>query len=541
MYVEDAEDHLVRSISYRDSAGQVYGPYSRLATTYAGVNMVSVNYGLGATSPLTTPGLWSYRVEWFKPARPRQASIVITSKSEEWEEDYRVRMWTSNNNPLGLYVSVLKGAWPVLGASVHVYCTVLGSNNTVHTMDPIELVDDGNGESDITGDDGVYSKYLINYPSTGRYEFTVDVDDNNQKAHIVKHLTVDEEKDCCGSNTNMDKSKLEKTGKFKRIKAGSVITLTEVPDLSTSDLIPPAKISDLKIKVVAESQSLVATWTSPGDDYDAGSVSGYIVLASTEVGNLLNASLDKNTTALLQFARTDLGGMKTSYQFQFSHFDQVFYLGLVGVDDSNNTGSVSNLVSVFMPSLSSTAIVITDEVSDQKNDNIVIITVSVCCSFLLLAIVLLLAILYFLKIYKPSQEMATHQDMMDSNSNCSEQKYSSSHSLMPSTIMPPFISPLSTLGSSTPTYWSASQLLAEHEHRTGAGGPGHGHVDSQDRGCLSTIQEECGESEGVTNLGYRSHLATPDDDGLSDSSSGDSVVPSMASYLTPRERSVSTV
>ena len=105
--------------------------------------------------------------------------------------------------------------------------------------------------------------------------------------------------------------------------------------------------------------------------------------------------------------------------------------------------------------------------------------------------------------------------MIDTNSSCSETKYNSCHSLMASTINPSFIS-------STPTFWSASQLLAGHEHRTGVTGHDHdGHA-------LSTILEEgldiLDTSDGVTNLGYRSHPVTPDNDRLSDSSGDSSVV-----------------
>ena len=33
--------------------------------------------------------------------------------------------------------------------------------------------------------DGIYSRYLAVYPSAGRYEFSVAVDDNRQRAYFV--------------------------------------------------------------------------------------------------------------------------------------------------------------------------------------------------------------------------------------------------------------------------------------------------------------------------------------------------------------------
>ena len=40
-------------------------------------------------------------------------------------------------------------------------------------------------EPDIVSGDGVYSRYLTKYPATGRYSFTISVDDNNNQAVFV--------------------------------------------------------------------------------------------------------------------------------------------------------------------------------------------------------------------------------------------------------------------------------------------------------------------------------------------------------------------
>ena len=79
IFVEDQEDHLIKSISFTNTEGNVFGPYTRVATSYDNVNMKTMNYGLNGTPPfaVTNPqGMWRYQVDWFTvpgyQARERQ-------------------------------------------------------------------------------------------------------------------------------------------------------------------------------------------------------------------------------------------------------------------------------------------------------------------------------------------------------------------------------------------------------------------------------------------------------------------------------------
>ena len=49
----------------------------------------------------------------------------------------------------------------------------------------MRLMDNGNGDPDLMSGDGIYSRYLAVYPNAGRYEFSVAVDDNRQRAYFV--------------------------------------------------------------------------------------------------------------------------------------------------------------------------------------------------------------------------------------------------------------------------------------------------------------------------------------------------------------------
>ena len=53
------------------------------------------------------------------------------------------------------------------------------------TNSSMALFDNGFGEPDIVGGDGIYSSHLTKYPATGSYSFTISVDDNNNQAVFV--------------------------------------------------------------------------------------------------------------------------------------------------------------------------------------------------------------------------------------------------------------------------------------------------------------------------------------------------------------------
>ena len=174
IYVEDEEDHLIKSVQFTDSAGTTFGPYSRVATTFDNVNMKTVNYGLTDTSPFKDGvhlGKWSYRVEWYAMPgyQAKEAAIVISSRKKGIVANgYKIRMWTSSDgsqdiatshHPLAVYVSLHKDGMVVLRAAVAVHTTIVTEDGAIHT-EPIHLFDNSNGDPDITGNDVVYSRCL---------------------------------------------------------------------------------------------------------------------------------------------------------------------------------------------------------------------------------------------------------------------------------------------------------------------------------------------------------------------------------------------
>ena len=50
IYVEDEEDHLIKSVEFKDSAGTVYGPYTKMSSAFDPVNIKTINY-IGENPP----------------------------------------------------------------------------------------------------------------------------------------------------------------------------------------------------------------------------------------------------------------------------------------------------------------------------------------------------------------------------------------------------------------------------------------------------------------------------------------------------------
>ena len=124
---------------------------------------------------------WKYEVQWYDEGdRSLENVIVVESKPRNLGSFglINLKMWTSSQSttdiitaqdPLKLFVQVSRGASPVLMAKVHVMISVTFNNGSTLDLENVELFDSGNGNPDLTAGDGVYSRYLTQYPDKGRY------------------------------------------------------------------------------------------------------------------------------------------------------------------------------------------------------------------------------------------------------------------------------------------------------------------------------------------------------------------------------------
>ena len=79
--------------------------------------------------------------------------------------------------------------------------------------------------------DGIYSLTITDYPSAGRYKFSITADDTDMKSFTLPGQALGQEG-------------LRRPGPFRRTLFGAVVHLSSIP---SEDVVPPSKIGDLLI------------------------------------------------------------------------------------------------------------------------------------------------------------------------------------------------------------------------------------------------------------------------------------------------------
>ena len=54
--MQDAEDHLIKSVTFTDGRGNEYGPFTSMSSLYDIINLKVVNYPVGAAPPFDEVG-----------------------------------------------------------------------------------------------------------------------------------------------------------------------------------------------------------------------------------------------------------------------------------------------------------------------------------------------------------------------------------------------------------------------------------------------------------------------------------------------------
>ena len=496
--VEDEEDHLIDSVVFENENGEMYGPYSHIATTFDAVNMKTLSFGLTRDQPFGDRGhvgqRWRYTVTWHRTEAVREAVVMVTSRPRardnrvgrdltEVTEDVEVKMWTSDGAslPLVMYVSVLKGGRPVTGARVEVSVEVItdGADLKSHsTLGPLLLQDKGDGEPDLMSADGVYTRHLTQYPGPGRYVFTAHVSSVTNVTRVLSPANASDHVSwlvkCCGSTALSPLTLLTPCAPFTRLTSTSLLLSPEHVTYPE----PPSRVTNLRVTLITR-DSVTVTWSSDNPNIISSSL-----LISDNISLLLGPGSQLLTSDQVIRVRLEQGSQRHELCVKPGYGDN-FYIGLISETGANITGRISNLVSVMLPERSVSQ-------GDQKLEMVhpdddgsqSMIILGVCVSLLLLALCLIIAVLYFVKFrrHKRSPETVSrhpglHRDDLTDNTSCSsDARNNSGNNLMPdlgthiatiSAMSRPQPGPYLFTGPppATPTYWSATKLLTEHEQR----------------------------------------------------------------------------
>ena len=448
---------------------------------------------------------WKYEVKWYDEGNRKLENVIVVESKPRSLGSFgliELDMWTTSEStsdiitsatPLKLFVQVTRGSSPVLAAQVYVSVNVQLQNGTEVELENIRLFDNGNGNPDLQSGDGVYSRYLTVYPGVGRYSFKAYVDDNEAKAYTIqggrngrampaKPDNPGQNPVCCGSEIMVPADLRRPTGSFKRIlNSGPVLHLIEIPD-SGADAMPPNRISDLRLIPDDTGRKLVAKWTAPGDDYDAGQVSKYAFVFSEDITDLLDSS--RQPPILHEVARADSAGIDAIYTFTFNNYEKDYHVAMYAIDEAGNKANISNIVLVRLPQppTTSTGTPTTQGPGNPQDTNWLMVGIvsGAVLTVLILTLVGLYVYFYLAKRRRASplksKSSGVNVDLPQAtgsdNSSFDDTKNNSSNHLVPqiSTISNAYKSMTSNGSTSfangiTPTYWSASQLLKEHEER----------------------------------------------------------------------------
>lgn len=84
IYVEDVEEHLIKSISFVDSLGKSYGPFNRMSSSFDLVNFKTINYPPGQAPPFNSV---SYHWQYYFPLN--SYSHLLTNSQESCLRPYK--------------------------------------------------------------------------------------------------------------------------------------------------------------------------------------------------------------------------------------------------------------------------------------------------------------------------------------------------------------------------------------------------------------------------------------------------------------------
>ncbi|XP_037671963.1 calcium-activated chloride channel regulator 4 [Choloepus didactylus] len=304
-------------------------------------------------------GIWTYSLQ--AKVKPETLTITVTSRaanSSVTPITVKAKMNKDTNSfpsPMIVYAEILQGYLPILGANVTAFIESESGN-----MEVLELLDNGAG-ADSLKNDGVYSRYFINYTENGRYSLKIRAHGGTNavrslkrplnRAFYIPGWVVDGK-----IEANPPKPEIEDiqttVESFSRTASGGAFVVSNVSKLPLPDLYPPSQITDLDASPDGDQISL--TWTAPGDNFDVGKVRQYVIRISGSILDLrdnFDGALQVNTTGLIPSEANS----KEIFAFKPENISEEnvthIFIAIQSVDKSNLTSKVSNIaqVALFIP------------------------------------------------------------------------------------------------------------------------------------------------------------------------------------------------
>ncbi|XP_042226295.1 uncharacterized protein LOC121869167 [Homarus americanus] len=294
-------------------------------------------------------GEFTYIVKFLTSSIEFPFSVTV-DVYERKQDDIGIEVTLNTNNdghvplkpgsrPLVVWAKVMLDGRPVVGSKVMLKVSHLSEDGSTDMM--VELLDNGNAEPDVRAQDGVYTRYVTWLPGEGRYALSATASDHHGAASVLRPRRRD--------------------GRVVPVSAGQfsassgAVTLT-VARVTSADLTPPSRVTDLTVTSV-HNTTVNLTWSAPGGDLDQGSAWIYELKMYTERSALSEERFNTSTIAVYCITHDLRAPTQTPASYgtpQHCLTDLPFtnlrwYFAIRAVDSSNNTGSISNIVSAFVP------------------------------------------------------------------------------------------------------------------------------------------------------------------------------------------------
>ncbi|XP_072130905.1 calcium-activated chloride channel regulator 1-like [Mobula birostris] len=337
-------------------------------------------------------GEWTYAMQ-NKFSTVEDLTITVTSRAaDEKVPPVTVKGHINQDKstwpqPLVIFAEVSHGFLPVLHAEVT--ATVERADGSSVSID---LLDDG-ADPDAVRNDGVYSRYFIDYGGNGRYGLKLSVQGKDgitrfaarRQGHAM-YIPGYVQNGFIQQNPPrpppIDDNPQTNFGSFKRVKSGGTFTVNQVPSGTPPDKFPPNKIMDLKATIVEDKIQL--NWTAPGDDFDQGNASYYEIRMSknfTQLRNDFQSAHKVNTNGLKPKTAKSEESFMISENIELKN-GTVLYFGIKAHDKANLTSGLSNIAQTALvlptptPSNQTPSITTTTSHSPTQTDESLVINIS---------------------------------------------------------------------------------------------------------------------------------------------------------------------
>ena len=296
---------------------------------------------------------WTYSLERLpSPNSLNRHTVQVVSGPRDPAEQLLVRFWTnlekhavevSAERPVRLYCELKLGQAPVVAAGVTAEIKSINQSGFLNPPTTVRLLDNGNGDPDLAAQDGIYSRYLTQFPGgEGRYTVNLRLDDNHGKAWAPLPSQADLSRSCC--QDAVVKISNQKLGAFTRIVRGDSFRIHSINPGSP----PPSRIMSLSVDVLTAAQQLEFSWTSPGEDFDSGKPTSYQLFFSDDKTNFYSKSSKKRLVESFSAAKS--AGSRETKKIKVETFNKNLHYALLAVDKDGNLGGLSNVVAAYMPS-----------------------------------------------------------------------------------------------------------------------------------------------------------------------------------------------